>query len=216
MIVDYSAPNVAKPMHVGHIRSTVIGDSIYRTLKFLGHRVIGDNHIGDWGTQFGMIIYGYKHFCDRAAYERSRVDELARLYRLVNQLVDYHESRRRLPELEKQIVAAEQKLATAKCRTCERRPKSRQEADPSGAQAPKRDLTEARADVADLRRKLACDRSQMQRCARLAREHADDRHGRAGRNGQAARGRCGKPAPCGASSCPPAWPRSSIFTIAWA
>ena len=68
VIVDYSAPNVAKPMHVGHIRSTVIGDSIYRTLKFLGHRVIGDNHIGDWGTQFGMIIYGYKHFRDRAAY----------------------------------------------------------------------------------------------------------------------------------------------------
>ncbi len=62
LIVDYSAPNVAKPMHVGHIRSTVIGDSIYRTLKFLGHRAIGDNHIGDWGTQFGMIIYGYKNF----------------------------------------------------------------------------------------------------------------------------------------------------------
>lgn len=59
-VIDYSAPNVAKPMHVGHIRSTVIGDALYRTLKFLGHRVIGDNHLGDWGTQFGMIIYGYK------------------------------------------------------------------------------------------------------------------------------------------------------------
>ena len=57
-IVDYSAPNVAKPMHVGHIRSTVIGDCLYRTLKFLGHKAIGDNHLGDWGTQFGMIIYG--------------------------------------------------------------------------------------------------------------------------------------------------------------
>ena len=53
-------PNVAKPMHVGHIRSTVIGDCLYRTLKFLGHKAIGDNHLGDWGTQFGMIIYGYK------------------------------------------------------------------------------------------------------------------------------------------------------------
>ena len=60
-IVDYSAPNVAKPMHVGHIRSTIIGDCLYRTLKFLGHKTIGDNHLGDWGTQFGMIIYGYKH-----------------------------------------------------------------------------------------------------------------------------------------------------------
>ncbi len=57
-IVDYSAPNVAKPMHVGHIRSTVIGDCLYRTLKFLGHKAIGDNHLGDWGTQFGMIIFG--------------------------------------------------------------------------------------------------------------------------------------------------------------
>ncbi len=64
-VIDYSAPNVAKPMHVGHIRSTVIGDSLNRTLRFLGHRVIGDNHIGDWGTQFGMIIYGYKHFARR-------------------------------------------------------------------------------------------------------------------------------------------------------
>ena len=62
------SPNVAKPMHVGHIRSTVIGDALCRTLRFLGHRVISDNHLGDWGTQFGMIIYGYKHFVDAAAY----------------------------------------------------------------------------------------------------------------------------------------------------
>ena len=55
-VIDYSGPNVAKPMHVGHIRSTVIGDAVYRTLKFLGHTVVGDNHLGDWGTQFGMII----------------------------------------------------------------------------------------------------------------------------------------------------------------
>ena len=63
-VVDYSAPNVAKPMHVGHIRSTVIGDALCRMLKFAGHEVISDNHIGDWGTQFGMILYGYKHFLD--------------------------------------------------------------------------------------------------------------------------------------------------------
>jgi arginyl-tRNA synthetase len=59
-IIDYSAPNVAKPMHVGHIRSTVIGAALYRTLEFLGHKVISDNHIGDWGTQFGMIIFAHK------------------------------------------------------------------------------------------------------------------------------------------------------------
>ena len=71
-VIDYSAPNVAKPMHVGHIRSTVIGDALCRMLRFLGHRVISDNHIGDWGTQFGMIIYGYKHFLDAAAYRAIR------------------------------------------------------------------------------------------------------------------------------------------------
>ncbi len=87
-VIDFSAPNVAKPMHVGHIRSTVIGDALCRTLRFLGHQVISDNHIGDWGTQFGMIIYGYKHFLEADAYQQWPVQELARLYRLVRQLVD--------------------------------------------------------------------------------------------------------------------------------
>ena len=66
-VIDYSSPNVAKEMHVGHVRSTVIGDSLARTLRFLGHRVISDNHLGDWGTQFGMIIYGFKNFKDDEA-----------------------------------------------------------------------------------------------------------------------------------------------------
>jgi len=92
-VIDYSAPNVAKPMHVGHIRSTVIGDAICRTLRFLGHRVTSDNHIGDWGTQFGMILYGYRHFLDREAYRRNPVEELARLYRLVRQLIDCQEGK---------------------------------------------------------------------------------------------------------------------------
>ena len=60
VVVDFSSPNVAKPMHVGHIRSTGIGDALQRTLRLLGHRVITDNHIGDWGTQFGMLIMGWK------------------------------------------------------------------------------------------------------------------------------------------------------------
>ena len=87
-VVDFSAPNVAKPMHVGHIRSTVIGDALCRILKFAGHEVQSDNHLGDWGTQFGMILYGYKHFLDPEAYRRKPLDELARLYRLVRQLID--------------------------------------------------------------------------------------------------------------------------------
>jgi arginyl-tRNA synthetase len=91
-VVDYSAPNVAKEMHVGHIRSTVIGDALGRTLRFLGHKAISDNHIGDWGTQFGMIIYGWRHFRDEAAYRENPVRELGRLYRLVRRLVDVYET----------------------------------------------------------------------------------------------------------------------------
>ena len=92
IVIDYSAPNVAKPMHVGHIRSTSIGDSLYKVLTFIGHRVISDNHLGDWGTQFGMIIWGYRRFLDPAAYEKSPVIELTRLYRMVRKMVDEGET----------------------------------------------------------------------------------------------------------------------------
>src|ERR1043166_4412381 len=64
IVIDLGSPNVAKPMHVGHIRSTVLGDSLARVAEFLGHDVIRDNHIGDWGTQFGMVIYGWKNLLD--------------------------------------------------------------------------------------------------------------------------------------------------------
>ncbi len=87
-VLDYSAPNVAKPMHVGHIRSTVIGDALYCILNFLGHSVTSDNHIGDWGTQFGMIIYGWKQQGDEAALAQDAVAELSRLYKLVNGLAE--------------------------------------------------------------------------------------------------------------------------------
>lgn len=113
-IVDYSSPNVAKPMHVGHIRSTVIGQALDRVLRFLGHNVLSDNHVGDWGTQFGMIIYGYKHFRDEAAYRAAPVVELARLYRLVNQLCDYHELVEERPQLEAAIPEAERALESAR------------------------------------------------------------------------------------------------------
>lgn len=93
-VIDYSAPNVAKPMHVGHIRSTVIGDALYRTLGFLGHEVIGDNHLGDWGKQFGMVIYGYKHLRDEGRYRANPVGELSRLYQLVNKVIDLQEGKR--------------------------------------------------------------------------------------------------------------------------
>jgi arginyl-tRNA synthetase len=88
IVVDYSSPNVAKPMHVGHIRSTVIGDALARILAFRGHRVITDNHLGDWGTQFGMILWGWKHCRDDAAFAADPTAELGRLYRLVRKVAD--------------------------------------------------------------------------------------------------------------------------------
>jgi arginyl-tRNA synthetase len=88
IVVDFSSPNVAKPMHVGHIRSTVIGDALARILRFRGHHVITDNHLGDWGTQFGMILWGWKHCRDDAAFAADPTAELGRLYRLVRKVAD--------------------------------------------------------------------------------------------------------------------------------
>lgn len=87
-IIDYSSPNVAKPLHVGHIRSTVIGNALYRILRFRGHHVIGDNHLGDWGTQFGMIIYGFRNELDEDHWKKDPIQELGRLYKLVRKLSD--------------------------------------------------------------------------------------------------------------------------------
>ncbi len=84
VVVDFSSPNVAKPMHVGHIRSTILGDSLARTLRLLGHRVITDNHIGDWGTQFGMLLIGWKHDLDRAALKADPIAEMERLYKKIS------------------------------------------------------------------------------------------------------------------------------------
>lgn len=84
IIIDFSSPNIAKPMHVGHIRSTILGDALSRIARFLGHEVITDNHLGDWGTQFGKVLYGWKHLLDRDALERDPIAEMTRLYREVN------------------------------------------------------------------------------------------------------------------------------------
>ena len=88
VVIDFSSPNVAKPMHVGHIRSTIIGDCLTRVMRFLGHRVITDNHLGDWGTQFGMLIVGWKKYRDDAALAKDPITELERLYKYVNERED--------------------------------------------------------------------------------------------------------------------------------
>lgn len=84
IVVDFSAPNIAKPMHVGHIRSTFIGDSLARVARFIGHKVITDNHVGDWGTQFGMIIHGWKTQLDQSKLKADPIHELVSVYKAVN------------------------------------------------------------------------------------------------------------------------------------
>src|SRR6266536_2022818 len=85
IVIDFGSPNVAKPMHVGHIRSTVLGDALARIAQFLGHEVIRDNHLGDWGTQFGMVIYGWKNLLYRQALQRNPLAEIVRIYKETNE-----------------------------------------------------------------------------------------------------------------------------------
>lgn len=80
VVIDYSSPNVAKPMHIGHIRSTIIGNALDRIYRALGYRVIADNHLGDWGTQFGILIMGYRAFIDRDKLAVEPAEELERVY----------------------------------------------------------------------------------------------------------------------------------------
>jgi arginyl-tRNA synthetase len=86
IVIDFGSPNVATPMHVGHIRSTVLGDTLARIATFLGHEVIRDNHIGDWGTQFGMVIYGWKNLLDQRALQQNPLTEIVRIYKETNAL----------------------------------------------------------------------------------------------------------------------------------
>lgn len=102
VIIDYSSPNIAKRMHIGHLRSTIIGDSIYRIYKYLGYNMIADNHIGDWGTQFGKLIIGYNNYLNKEAYKESPVEELERVY------VEFSKAAEEKPELE-DIARAELK-----------------------------------------------------------------------------------------------------------
>ncbi len=102
VVIDFSSPNVAKPMHVGHIRSTGIGDALQRTLRLLGHQVISDNHIGDWGTQFGKLLLGWKQILNRAELERDAIAELERLYKIINAECDANPAR--LEEAKAELV----------------------------------------------------------------------------------------------------------------
>jgi arginyl-tRNA synthetase len=172
IVLDFSSPNVAKPMHVGHIRSTVIGDALCRILRFLGHRVISDNHLGDWGTQFGMIIYGYKHFRDEAALAAKPVEELTRLYRLVHALVEYRETQHaKIPALKLKIREAEERVARLDAQAAPEDPKELKKAAKQLAQA-KQQHAELETGLAGLEARLEATEADAQ-LGPLLEPHAD-------------------------------------------
>ena len=86
IVIDYSAPNIAKPFHIGHLRSTVIGAALYKIYKYLGYNVIGINHLGDYGTQFGKLIEGYKLWGNEYNIEENPIEELTKIYIRINNL----------------------------------------------------------------------------------------------------------------------------------
>ena len=104
VIIDFSSPNIAKRMHIGHLRSTIIGDSVTRIYKYLGYHMVADNHIGDWGTQFGKLIIGYRRWLDRKAYEENAIEELERVY------VEFTKKSEEEPELEEEARIELKKL----------------------------------------------------------------------------------------------------------
>ena len=94
IVIDYSAPNIAKPFHIGHLRSTAIGNSLYKIFEFLGYNSIGVNHLGDWGTQFGKLIVAYKRWGSKESIENGGIKELMDIY------VKFHDEAEKDPSLE--------------------------------------------------------------------------------------------------------------------
>ena len=172
-VVDFSSPNVAKPMHVGHIRSTVIGDALCRILRFAGHTVISDNHLGDWGTQFGMIIYGYRNFADAQRYAAKPVEELGRIYRLVRQVMDVLDARDERPELAERLAQQEAELE---------RLRTSAPAEKAAAKKHRKLVRKVEADVAEGRQELASLDAALAQAAADAelsqrvKDHADIRN----------------------------------------
>ncbi|MGI6569782.1 MAG: arginine--tRNA ligase [Caldicoprobacterales bacterium] len=96
IVIDYSSPNIAKPFHVGHLRSTSIGNSLYRIFEFMGYNCIGINYLGDWGTQFGKLIAAYKKWGNEQAVQEGLINELVALY------VKFHQEAEKDPALDEE------------------------------------------------------------------------------------------------------------------
>ena len=99
IIVEFSSPNIAKPFHIGHIRTTVIGNAIYKLYASQGYNTIRINHLGDYGTQFGKLIVAFKKWGDKETVEKNPIKELLALY------VKFHEVAKEQPELEEEARA---------------------------------------------------------------------------------------------------------------
>ena len=91
IVIDYSSPNIAKPFHIGHLKTTVIGGALYNIYKYLGYNVIGVNHLGDYGTQFGKLIEGYKLWGSEYDLNEDAIDKLADIYKRINELCNIDE-----------------------------------------------------------------------------------------------------------------------------
>lgn len=92
VVIDYSSPNIAKPFHIGHLKTTVLGGALYNIYKFLGYKVIGVNHLGDYGTQFGKLIEGYKRWGNEYDLSTNAIDKLGEIYKRINDLCSEDES----------------------------------------------------------------------------------------------------------------------------
>ena len=92
IVIDYSSPNIAKPFHIGHLRTTILGNSLYKMYKFLNYNCVGINHLGDWGTQFAKLIEGYKRWGTEYDIESNPIEELTKIYIRINDLCKEDES----------------------------------------------------------------------------------------------------------------------------
>lgn len=92
VVIDYSSPNIAKPFHIGHLKTTVLGGALYNIYKFLGYKVVGVNHLGDYGTQFGKLIEGYKRWGNEYDLSTDAIDKLGEIYKRINDLCSEDES----------------------------------------------------------------------------------------------------------------------------
>ena len=177
VIIDFSSPNVAKPMHVGHIRSTVIGDCLSRVCRFLGEQVVTDNHLGDWGTQFGIIIYGYKHFGDAEQVAANPVPELSSLYRLTNQLIEYQKAKQSLVSLDEKLrqaktAAAELQDAAAQASTDDELSAKEKKKRSKAAETAVKRIGSVEAEIASAKAKIDAVDQDAELCV-LAAQHTD-------------------------------------------